>query len=299
MSCGSTELCKQPGEQLVLRVERFLALGGTADVHQVRLLQQNSGAASQPAAAAPTQPAASAAHQHDEELQPGQQFAIKVARRLESYPAEQAGDACPALYLRGMGASVHQEWRVVQDLSSCRNIIKAFRLGCPGGPTPLPPYETWRVMLHVLEALEHMHAKRYVHQDVKPHNVLKVKNSAHRLSDHLDLVPHMPGGTPECWPPEMEEGTPHHMAYDVYCAGLLLLECRTAQLPFAHLAHLPWEQQRPCRTYNEAVASGCCAGMLAAELQLLKECLEVNTLRRKLARQLISGPFFRSMPARQ
>ncbi|KAF6252066.1 hypothetical protein COO60DRAFT_561725 [Scenedesmus sp. NREL 46B-D3] len=135
MSCGSTELCKQPGEQLVLRVERFLALGGTADVYQVRLLQQNSGAASQPAAAAPTQPAARAAHQHDEELQPGRQFAIKVARRLESYPAEQAGDACPALYLKGMGASVRQEWRVVQDLFSCRNIIKAFRLGCVAAAT--------------------------------------------------------------------------------------------------------------------------------------------------------------------
>lgn len=99
---------------------------------------------------------------------------------------------------------------------------------------------------------------------------------AYKLKDHLDVVPYKRMGTPAYWPPEMEEGTSHHAHYNIYCLGLMLLEMRTAQPPYDHLAHLPWEQQRLRRTCDELVACGCSKHLLPSEWKFLQQCLEVN-----------------------
>jgi hypothetical protein len=78
--------------------------------------------------------------------------------------------------------------------------------------------------------------------------VLADMSSVYKLKGHLDCVPFKPLGTPQYWPPEMVEGMQHHVGYDIFGQGLLLLECRTAQLLFKHLMKLPWEEQRLCRT---------------------------------------------------
>jgi serine/threonine protein kinase len=110
--------------------------------------------------------------------------------------------------------------------------------------------------------------------------------------DHVNhFAPFDHTGTVAYWPPEMHEGSKHHLNYDIYCVGLLLLEARTAQLPFKHLLHLPWEQQRLQRTYRELVASGSCSELLPRELQLLERCLEVDGLVRPLASELLKDKY--------
>jgi serine/threonine protein kinase len=134
--------------------------------------------------------------------------------------------------------------------------------------------------------------------------------SVHQLKSLMDPVPHKRIGTFGYWPPEMDEGRLHDTSYDIYCLGLMLLEMRTAQLPFKHLQHLPWPEQRLRRTYDELVTcsssgSGSSSGggggssgsgrgdisaLLPGELRLLQRCLQVDTMLRPTAEEvLLSG----------
>jgi serine/threonine protein kinase len=115
--------------------------------------------------------------------------------------------------------------------------------------------------------------------------------TVYKINQVQHFAPFERTGTVAYWPPEMQEGKTHHMHYDIYCVGLLLLEARTAQLPFMHLLHLPWEQQRLRRTYPELVASGCCRQLLPRELQLLEKCLEVDVMARPLVPQLLQDQY--------
>jgi serine/threonine protein kinase len=98
-------------------VERFIARGGNADVYQVKLLQRLwiEGTNGQ-AAVATVAP-------HDDKLQPGQYYAVKVAHSHDMYPAEvkQAGTA--------RGQLMSDEWQVLQDMFTNTHIINAYMFG--------------------------------------------------------------------------------------------------------------------------------------------------------------------------
>jgi hypothetical protein len=110
--------------------------------------------------------------------------------------------------------------------------------------------------------------------------------SVYKLKGHLDRVPFKPLGKPQYWPPEMVEGMPHHVGYIIYGVGLLLLECRTAQLPFKHSMKLPWEEQRLRRTYNELVKCGTCMLLTPDEQQFVEKCLQFDQMLRPHALEL-------------
>ncbi|KAF6253967.1 hypothetical protein COO60DRAFT_1544030 [Scenedesmus sp. NREL 46B-D3] len=103
-------------------------------------------------------------------------------------------------------------------------------------------------------------------------------------------------GTQRYWPPEMQPGSTHHLPYDDFSVGLLLLACRTAQPPFMHLAHLPWEQQRLRRSYDELVACGCCDHLLPTEMCVLEQCLQLDVGRRKQIRELTESRYVGAVP---
>lgn len=104
-------------------------------------------------------------------------------------------------------------------------------------PKPMAESEIRRVLLAVLDALGHAHAKGVVHRDVKPANVLfdargkplladfgvalKVQNRE-RLTSHGRTV-----GSSETMSPEQARGDPVGPASDLYSFGLLLHELFT------------------------------------------------------------------------
>jgi serine/threonine protein kinase len=141
--CGSAD-----GEQLLLQVERFICRGGSADVYQVKLLQRALpvGARQQVpvrpaagiAALAAAAIAAATAAEAEALLQPGQHFAVKVARSLESYSAETQASTTLTWQLKKANEWMSAEWQVLQDMSTCDNIINAYRFGHVAAP-PAPP----------------------------------------------------------------------------------------------------------------------------------------------------------------
>jgi hypothetical protein len=95
------------------------------------------------------------------------------------------------------------------------------------------------------------------------------------------------------WPPDMQQRRPHLANYDTYCLGLMLAEARTAQLPFVHLWHLPWKQQRLRRTFAELVACGSCSQLLPREMGILRKCLEAECTQRLTGVELQTAAEYR------
>jgi hypothetical protein len=121
--CSSGSADKQ--KVLLLQVEHFIERGGNADVYLVKLLQQLlPGDAS---GQVPVEPAAAAAAADwSDVLQPGQRYAVKVARRPESYPPEQQAGASGEAHLMTVSHFMLEIWQVLQGISKSKHIINAY-----------------------------------------------------------------------------------------------------------------------------------------------------------------------------
>lgn len=101
--------------------------------------------------------------------------------------------------------------------------------------------EALPLMLQVLAALEHVHAGRIIHRDVKPSNVL-VCNGVVKLTDFgIALIADAPRltahqhmvGTREYMSPEQLQGHDVDHRSDIYSAGLVLYTMLAGHPPFA------------------------------------------------------------------
>jgi serine/threonine protein kinase len=105
----------------------------------------------------------------------------------------------------------------------------------------LSPEEALPLLGQVAEALDHVHARGIVHRDVKPSNVLVLRDGSVKLTDfgiaHLsraritttgELI-----GSPAFMAPEQIALGDVEPASDVYALGVLAFQCLTAQRPFA------------------------------------------------------------------
>jgi serine/threonine protein kinase len=107
----------------------------------------------------------------------------------------------------------------------------------------MPPGIAVRVTADVATALEYMHARGYVHRDVKPENVFLQPSSPAKLGD-LGLAKRTAGDT-ALTAANQGVGTPHYMSYeqavnaalvdgrsDVYSLGATLYHLLTGKVPY-------------------------------------------------------------------
>ncbi|GIX25072.1 MAG: hypothetical protein KatS3mg122_2303 [Caldimonas sp.] len=95
----------------------------------------------------------------------------------------------------------------------------------------MPAAEAVRLMLGVLEGLEHAHRAGVIHRDLKPSNILVDRDGRARVMDFGIAVNQGQGtvqdalvGTPGYMAPELAQGLPATVQTDVFAAGLVLYE---------------------------------------------------------------------------
>ncbi len=100
--------------------------------------------------------------------------------------------------------------------------------------------EAGRIVLHVARALEAAHARRIVHRDIKPGNIMVTPEGMAKVTDFglARREADGPGdsqfatGTPHYMSPEQCRGEPADIRSDLYGLGITFWECLTGAAPF-------------------------------------------------------------------
>lgn len=104
----------------------------------------------------------------------------------------------------------------------------------------LPLNKTLDILLQILDALDHAHSKGVVHRDIKPQNILMLKNGKivvtdfgiAKIADSETVSDEKTIGTVYYISPEQAEGRTIDQRSDIYSLGTMLFEMVTGRLPF-------------------------------------------------------------------
>ena len=106
---------------------------------------------------------------------------------------------------------------------------------------PLPPKEILNYSAQVLRALEHAHSKGIIHRDIKPQNIMLLKNGRIKVMDfgiaklqnaETVTVTDKAIGTVYYISPEQASGKQIDPRSDIYSLGVVMYEMATGKLPF-------------------------------------------------------------------
>eukprot|EP00443_Scrippsiella_acuminata_P029976 CAMPEP_0115256140 /NCGR_PEP_ID=MMETSP0270-20121206/46089_1 /TAXON_ID=71861 /ORGANISM="Scrippsiella trochoidea, Strain CCMP3099" /LENGTH=389 /DNA_ID=CAMNT_0002671777 /DNA_START=51 /DNA_END=1217 /DNA_ORIENTATION=- len=109
--------------------------------------------------------------------------------------------------------------------------------------------------------LQHLHARKFLHRDIKSQNVLLTQGGFVQLADfgvaghleHSHDLRHSIVGTPSCMSPEMLEGRPYGLKTDIWALGCVLYEMMALEAPFQN-----------CESYAAIIGAVLHAGPLRA-----------------------------------
>ncbi|MBQ8399640.1 MAG: Stk1 family PASTA domain-containing Ser/Thr kinase [Clostridia bacterium] len=104
----------------------------------------------------------------------------------------------------------------------------------------IPLHKAIDIALQILDALEHAHDKGVVHRDIKPQNILLLKNGKvvvsdfgiAKIADSETVSDEKTVGTVYYISPEQATGSAVNHLSDLYSLGVMLFEMLTGKLPF-------------------------------------------------------------------
>jgi eukaryotic-like serine/threonine-protein kinase len=154
------------------------------------------------------------------------------------------------------------------------------------GPLAWP--QAARIGAEVASGLATAHARRVVHRDIKPGNIMLTPTGTKILDFGISAVIGTPDddetgttfGTPAYVAPERLNGTPAEPATDVYALGTVLYEMVNGEPPYPVDT---WEEYAAARAAPPALLR---EGLPAAFRELVERCLAENPLRRPEATEV-------------
>ncbi len=105
----------------------------------------------------------------------------------------------------------------------------------------LSPDEALHFVKQILKGLSHAHERGIVHRDVKPHNIILLKDGTIKITDFgiarltkfdTQTISDMTIGSVHYISPEQASGDRTDARSDIYSVGIILYEMLTAKLPF-------------------------------------------------------------------
>ena len=121
----------------------------------------------------------------------------------------------------------------------------------------------WREALHfitqIMKGLSHAHSRGIIHRDIKPHNIMILRDGSVKVADFgiaclaarngQTLAGREALGSVHYISPEQAKGERADERSDIYSAGVVLYEMLTSRLPFEGTARspLPSSTSAPCR----------------------------------------------------
>jgi serine/threonine-protein kinase len=143
------------------------------------------------------------------------------------------------------------------DGPSARALIERFgRLG---------PADGVHIALDIARALEHIHARNFVHRDIKPDNILVTQSGVAKLAD-LGLAKRMDESS-NLTAARQGVGTPYYMPYeqvinakqvdgrcDIYALGATLYHLLTGEVPFPGKSAMEIAENKLAGTFTPASA---------------------------------------------
>jgi tRNA A-37 threonylcarbamoyl transferase component Bud32 len=150
----------------------------------------------------------------------------------------------------------------------------------------LPLKEVANIALQLGEALAYAHEKNIVHRDIKPGNVMVMKDGLVKLMDfgmakaldiHTDKSLYI-CGTPDYMSPEQESGEELAPSSDIYSLGLTLMEAILGGLPSARGAVSAREKR--LKALEQAVIP-------EAVKAVIRKCLELEPTKRPQSARMV------------
>ncbi|MBP5270415.1 MAG: PASTA domain-containing protein [Clostridia bacterium] len=135
----------------------------------------------------------------------------------------------------------------------------------------LPYGEVLKFGEQILAALEHAHSKGVIHRDIKPQNIMLLKNGIVKVTDfdiakisdaETSTIADAAIGTVYYISPEQASRGESDARSDLYSLGIMMYEMATGRLPFYHekaatvlMMHIK-EKPVPPRVYNKKIPRG-------------------------------------------
>lgn len=163
-----------------------------------------------------------------------------------------------------------------------------------------------QIMVQVLQGLIYLHKEKHqLHRDLKPANILLANSGEVKLSDfgisrQLENTMAVAGtfcGTAQYMSPERIVGDGYSYPADVWCVGLIALECAIGAYPYAqsvcgsgYFDLVKAIVDGPLPTEEPALQAVIGAAQLPPELlDFVRQCLQKDAARRPTALQLMVG----------
>ncbi|GBB99980.1 hypothetical protein RclHR1_00370021 [Rhizophagus clarus] len=176
------------------------------------------------------------------------------------------------------------EFLMVLEYATDGNLREYLEINFP----TLKWYKRLEILHNIIDNLECIHSKKYVHKDLHSGNILhfdyyaKITDLGLAQSSKHDSNSNVSGVLPYI-APEVLDGKPYTFASDIYSFGIIMVEISTGKSPYGSVPHDEKLALAICNGLRPRVA----IGTPKCYIDLVNRCLDANPEKRPLSKDIL------------